>query len=127
MAWRGRGERGRGTAWRLGCWGGEGTAAHTGDAHGEEASAEAAPKAKALPTGGRLSRSARGTTDGKEKGSTCDGAEGGDGRERGAREGGARGEAGCCAGSGRACRRLRPMLTAMTAGSASAKMPALCP
>jgi len=52
-------------------------AAHTGDAQGEEASAEAAPKAKALPMGGRLSLSARGTTDGKEKGSTCGGAEGG--------------------------------------------------
>ena len=58
-------------------------AAHTGDAQGEEASAEAAPKAKALPMGGKLSLSARGTTDGKEKGSTCDGVEGG-------REGGGR-------------------------------------
>ena len=64
--------------WRAGgLVGWKAAAAHTGDAHGEEASAEAAPKAKALPMGGKLSLSARGTTDGKEKGSTCDAAEGG--------------------------------------------------
>ena len=77
---RGRLRRGAG-----GCGGGgrlwlrleAAAAAHTGDAHGEEASAEAAPKAKALPMGGKSSLSARGTTDGNEKGSICGGRGGG--------------------------------------------------